>query len=345
MSLMRKWRRPWTVFVALLAWAAPSFGRLAAVPAGEKPIQIVISVDWEGDFLDPANLRAIQKFRADYPWIKIVHFLNAAYFTKANANAQDIQRQIRSVLRQGDEIGLHIHGQRSLITAAGVTFRAEPSYLPPSTEKVLSSWDLGHDVALTAYTTEELRKIIRTSLDILKLNGFGGISIFRAGGWLAGPNVLEALAREGLRQDSSAVPLELMQMSIDGFPMLKDLWGQVTPITPAYDISTPAGTITEQPNTAGMADHVSGFQAFRILRRQVAAAEAGRLSEVRLHYGFHQETAAVYLARVRTFLRLSGAYAWAKGAKLTSVTLTGGADKNGICAHELADAADTGLRP
>src|SRR5262245_53796204 len=73
-------------------------------------IDVVVTVDWEGRELAEENLRAMEQFRARYPQVRLVQFLNAAYFTKRGARAADVRRAIRRVVKPGDELGLHVHG-------------------------------------------------------------------------------------------------------------------------------------------------------------------------------------------------------------------------------------------
>ncbi|MEO6574438.1 MAG: hypothetical protein ABIP89_11400, partial [Polyangiaceae bacterium] len=171
-------------------------------------IHLVVTVDWEGRDLTTGNLDAMESLRARFPNLKITQFVNAAYFTKPGANAVDIQAKMERALRPADERGLHIHGWKRLFQAAGVTFRATPTFWGGTNQ--LSNdcaFDCGHEVPISAYTTSELRKVVKFSLDTLEANGFGRAKSFRAGGWIAKPNVRDALAAEGIRFENSAVPV------------------------------------------------------------------------------------------------------------------------------------------
>ena len=57
-------------------------------------VRVILSVDWEGRELDEKNLEAIKTFRDQFPEAKTLHFLNAAYFTKANVNHDLVQKKI-----------------------------------------------------------------------------------------------------------------------------------------------------------------------------------------------------------------------------------------------------------
>lgn len=292
----------WCLFSLLFCFYTQAFGQ----DLRSLEIELTISVDWEGFSLDAENLIAFQQFRNEFPGIKIVHFLSAAYFTKPGVNALATAERIRSVMRAGDEVGLHLHAFESLTNTAGVAFRDSVTFWGrPYSEPI--NGDRGHDVPLSVFNKDELLRLIRTSKEILNRNGFGDVQSFRAGGWVATPDVLEVLALEGIVNDSSAVPTEFIAQTVgDRSPLYlitKSLWPDqtVTKDRP-YIISTPMGDIVEFPNNIALADYVNGQQAFQYLQ-ELVSKNFGAQSQIHFHYGFHQETAELYLPRVRTFIK------------------------------------------
>lgn len=309
------------------SWAAP------------KPqIHFTLSVDWEGAFLGKKDLQAFRRFRDQHPDIPLVHFLNAAYFTQAGANAEETKNKIRSVLRPGDELGLHLHGWERLFSQAGVKFRSEPSFLKNASHSLSTViGENGHDVAISAYTVDELRKVIRYSLDQLAAQGFSGIRSFRAGGWLAGPSVLEALAREGIQIDSSALPVSLVESTMKDHPiyeMLGRLWPQATTTSQPYKIRTAGGTLQEFPNNAGMVDYVNTAQFLKVLNENLALARKNPDQPVHLHYGFHEETANFHLPTVTQAIRQLKQAATAGEFELKPITLSQQEDLEPIAAQQ-----------
>jgi hypothetical protein len=152
--------------------------------ATPNEVLLMVSVDWEGRDLTEANISAMESLRTRYPDVRITHFLNAAYFTKPGAVASDVAARMERPLRPNDEQGLHIHGWKRLFEAAGVTFRATPTFWGEG--RGLSddcSQDCGHEVPISAYTEDELRKVVHFSLDTLETNGFTRAKSFRCGGW------------------------------------------------------------------------------------------------------------------------------------------------------------------
>jgi hypothetical protein len=289
------------------------------------PVKLILSVDWEGFSLEDHNLNAMKRFRDEHPEIKLVHFLNAAYFTKTGAKAAVIREQIRSVLRPGDELGLHIHAFESLLRASDVPFRDDLSFWGNSKSKKIKG-DPGHDVPLSLFTVDEVRRMIRTSLQILGANGFTPITSFRAGGWIATPEVLEALRREGITTDSSAVSPELVGLVAGPeqplYAINKKLWPLQTPLGhEPYLIETPAGAIQEFPDHIALADYLTGEQAFRYFDLLVTS-NFNTQKPVFFHYGFHQETAATFLPEVSGLLKRIRVFAGQYRVSVHSETLS-----------------------
>ena len=253
--------------------------------------RVVVGVDWEGSGFNDENLAAFSRFRDDFPNVRLTHFLNAAYFTRLEPNdvvgAVRTSDTIRSVLREGDEIGLHVHADNHLLFAAGVTPKKFPSWngYPDIT---------GHSVPLSAFSEEEVRQVVAFSCRTLEQQGFDRPRAFRAGGWHAGSSVLSALAAEGFVVDSSEVPIDHLQGS---FGEVEDLWPNATRVSQPYRLQ---GGLIEVPDNGCLADYVTADQ---MVDNFQAVLRSGRRKTPVLSLGFHQETAAKYLPRLRRALR------------------------------------------
>lgn len=270
-------------------------------------LRLVVTVDWEGRDLNESNLRAMENLRTRFPQVKIVHFLNAAYFTKPGAVASDVSTRVNRVLRPGDEKGLHIHGWKRLFEASGVTFRTDPTFWGTSIdEKSACSFDCGHEVPINAYTTDELRKVVKFSLDTLETNGFGRAKSFRCGGWVASSNVRDALAAEGIRADHSEVPTPFLQPKLGKLPLygwLGDIWPTTNETAQPHTIAVQSdagksGTLLEIPDNGAMSDYVTTQQMVDVFEKNKAAYKRDPRKDVVVSIGFHQETAATYLPQL-----------------------------------------------
>ena len=266
-------------------------------------VRVAISVDWEGRDLSAINLRAFAAFRAAHPEVPLTHFLNAAYFTKRDADPDKISGQIRQVLNPIDELGLHIHPWQSLVEAAGVTFRSEPTIWGGNRPMRRGKRDSGHEISVEAYETDEFQAIVRKSKEVLAANGLAVGASFRAGAWLAGPRVREAIRREGFLVDSSATDTRWHdEIAAYALPaMMREIWPNITSDTQPFPIATPAGDLLEMPDTGALADYVTAQEMSDHVRDAVEKLDSQHDRFV--HLGFHQETAARYLPRVTAALR------------------------------------------
>jgi hypothetical protein len=162
--------------------------------------------------------------------------------------------------------------------------------------------DEGHEISVEAYEADEFAAIVRKSRELLESNGFKLGTSFRAGAWLAGPRVREAIRREGFLVDSSATDTtwhdELARYALPA--MIKTIWPDVTQHTQPFEIATPAGALLEMPDTGALADYVT---ADEMSGHVAAVVERLADRDLFVHIGFHQETAARYLPRVTAAVR------------------------------------------
>lgn len=287
----------WNILSALAV--VGFFGVCPLVVASESPVEIVLitSIDYEGDLVRESDIRAIEEFQSRFPHLPIIHFLNAAYFTKRQrAHKIATARRIQRVIRKFDEVGLHIHGWDHFVKAAGVPFRSAPRYLEGTIPERFHG-ARGSDVPLNAYTAAEIERLIRFSQEQLKQFGFSAPTSFRAGGWQSGPRVWQALKRVGIKFDSSAVPSQLVAQLYPNTELQRrtqSLWSDVW----LDSRKKLRQGIWQMPNNMGLADYVKPAQ-FRgqVLELLEIARESGQ-SEILVHFGFHLETAKKYMPRV-----------------------------------------------
>ena len=311
-------------------------------------VHLAISVDWEGRELSERNLAAIERFRERFPEVALTHFLNAAYFTKSGAAADDqIAAKIRRAIRPQDELGLHLHGWRSLIEAAGVPFKASPSFWGAGHPLSPVGGDLGHEVEIAAYSSEQLQKILTFSRETLaKRGGLEVKTSFRAGGWIAPAHVLEAIKASGFDVDTSAVPPawhdELGELALRS--RLYQLWGEIRPTTQPYAVKTPKGVVIEMPDTGALSDYVTSEEMVRHVREALARQREERQEAIYVHLGFHLETADRYLPRLTEALDALRADA---NPRLVIETLTVSAARvrEGLAAADAAKTAKIAARP
>jgi hypothetical protein len=290
---------------------------------GVGRVQIVVSVDWEGRDLLPQNLDAMKSLRRDYPTVRIVQFLNAAYFTKPGASATTVRDQIKSTLLPTDDLGLHIHGWKRLFEASGVTFRSTPTFWGRNYLSNDCAFDCGHEVPISAYSEPELEKVIGYSIATLEANGLGHARSFRAGGWMAKDNVRQALVAKGILWDSSAVPQPYLAAELGTLPLLQwvgDEWKGTNAASQPYVITTAKGPLKEVPDNGALADYVSADEMVDVFQQAKTRWSADKKKNQVVTIGFHQETAATYLPRIRAALDRILAIAAAEKIPITRAT-------------------------
>jgi hypothetical protein len=288
-------------------------------------LQLVVTVDWEGRDLREDNLLAMQQLHARFPQVKVVHFLNAGYYTKQGANRVDVTARINRAIQPGDEKALHIHGWKRLFEASGLAFRASPTFWGTSLDAHGRECidDCGHEVPISLYTSEELRKVVKFSLDTLEGNGLGRAKSFRCGGWMAKTSVRDAIAAEGLRYEHSAVPTDFLKPKLGTMPIyawLSELWQGTTNVSQPYALATSTTTLTEVPDNGALADYVSTQQMVDTFEANKTAFLKDRSKNVVVSVGFHEETAATYLPQLEAALQRMYDEAKAENIPFESVT-------------------------
>ena len=257
---------------------------------------VSVSIDWEGAYFDSDALAAIAALRRQHPELPITHFVCPAYYSKPGANAAEVTALLRQHMAPGDEVGVHLHVWNSLVQAARVPVRSGRSFLTDDGRLMEFEGDAGFDLEPSIYPTSELRAIIATARRLLDTAGFQVAPVFRAGGWLATPSVLEAARAEGLTIDSSAIDASWLGegASSQGFEILADkvraVWPKVDRTTQPFLIDTAAGQILEIPDSGAMADHMASEE----MEDHVQWAADSKQRPTFVHLGFHAETADRY---------------------------------------------------
>lgn len=185
----------------------------------QEKVILCLTVDWEGEHV--RNIHDLNQLLVKFaPDIPVTHFICPAYFSNGVAR---VARRISTVVKEQDEVALHVHCYRSLIEYCGVKFRIDPNYykkhltslisgLPKNLKHYIGTKIVsGRGVPLGVYNDGEINRIIEGSLYLLEKNlKISKISGFRAGGWLLRDEVFQVLLKNQLSYDSSAVPPEIL---------------------------------------------------------------------------------------------------------------------------------------
>jgi len=162
-----------------------------------EPVFVAWTIDWEGKNVTDGVLASISKIATTYD-MPMTQFFNPRIYV--DTSIPDYRRaqltnwaKARSLINN-DEIALHLHMYFDMVKAAGVTPHTTPHW---------GTGVDGYDVPASAYTTEEMTKVINWALVQFAANNLPKPAGFRAGGWYANMDTLEAIDNTDLAYDSS----------------------------------------------------------------------------------------------------------------------------------------------
>ena len=153
----------------------------------------------------PSEIPEIRKLADRFPELRILHFIDPAYFVKGRKKQKARMRaaQILKTIHSDDLVGLHLHGWKSIADAAQVEFRKEPTFWGNRIRLEDCVPDCGHEVSIASYTPEQLDRLLGISLKLFRLLKLPKPKFFMAGGWMASVPVLNAVMRAGILHDFS----------------------------------------------------------------------------------------------------------------------------------------------
>jgi hypothetical protein len=280
-----------------------------------------LTIDWEGAYLSPDGLDALDEFRRAFGPAPLTHFVSAAYLTKDRPDPTTVA-SITEAVRKGDELAVHLHAWRSLAKASGIEPKLSPSFLT-GTDKLLEfeDGDVGFDTDLDAYGVPELRVLLRTSRRLLEQTHTPISKTFRAGGYLGTPKVLQAIREEGFTVDSSATDFRQLDERKDEIlpKRIQAIWPGVDPTTQPWLVRAPGGSVLEMP-IAAFADYVTADEIVAVFEAAHARLQKDPGRDVFVVVGFHQETAHDFAGRLgEAMKKVRGRHELADGVVFTTV--------------------------
>lgn len=285
------------VYLAALATAGCSSSSTPVLATGR--VVVALTIDWEGAYLSPEGLDALDELRRGLGPVPLTHFVSAAYFTKDHPHPK-AAATITEVVRKGDELAIHLHAWRSLARASGIEPKLSPSFLT-GTDKLLEfdDGDLGFDTDLDAYNVPDLRAMLRTSRRLLEPMQLPITKTFRAGGYLGTPKVLQAIRQEGYLVDCSATDYrQLDERKDEVLPKrIQAIWPNVETTSQPWLAGAPGGSLLEMP-IAAFADYATAAEIIAVFEAAHARLRKDPGRDVFVVIGFHQETAQDFANRV-----------------------------------------------
>ncbi|MBA2541880.1 MAG: hypothetical protein H0V17_19705 [Deltaproteobacteria bacterium] len=228
------------------------------------PYYVLVTTDW--DFADPGNtvLDYQDRMHVEHPDMRITHFIGPYTFTDPNITAARQQELVSWLVtqrdEQRDEIGLHIHPYCHFVESAGITCVTDQSTtmaLDPS----------GYTIKVAAYDRQEFGTLLDHASMLFEQHGLNRPKTFRAGGWTANVDTLNALADKGFTADTSALNWARIE-EWDGKELYRwnmENWGPIGDTSQPYfpsqtDVLTseaPTMSLLEVPDNGVMIDYVT----------------------------------------------------------------------------------------
>ncbi len=286
-----------------------------------KTLAVLTTISWHGDHLRPHNLNVLNDLRRSYPGTHILHLIDAAYWTKKDANKPATTAKIRAIMRPGDEVGLFLQGWHSLLQVADVKPRISPTFWGDEVDLKDCDPDCGREVPLTEYSADDVEKLIKVALQQFGDAGLSRPRSVQVAGWLTSTPILEVLARNGFSTDISSVPPSILQTRLQRYPIfawLKTRWQSITPLTGARVTETGAGKIIEAVANTAATEFVTPQQVVQLAKD---LHDGGLLRTHVIHLNLNQETAAEHYPRWRATMQALQAHADANNLKLHFLSL------------------------
>jgi hypothetical protein len=167
------------------------------------PYYVIVTTDW--DFSDPGDRANTYQdaMHATHPEVRITHFVGPYTFTDPAVTPARRSELVTWLLKQRDtfhdEIGLHIHPWCHFVVSAGLTCVTDQSTTMPAGDTT------GYTVKLGAYGRTNMGILLDHAKTLFEQNGLNAPKTFRAGGWTATLETVQALADKGYVADTSAL--------------------------------------------------------------------------------------------------------------------------------------------
>jgi hypothetical protein len=228
------------------------------------PYYVLVTTDW--DFSDPGDkVNTYQDaMHMTHPELRITHFVGPYTFTDPVVTPARQQQLATWLLGNRDtfhdEIGLHIHPYCNFVTSAGLTCITDQSTTKPAGD------DTGYTVKLGAYGRANMGILLDHASALFEQHGLGRPKTFRAGGWTATLETVQALADKGFTADTSALNwarieewsgYELYRWNMENWAPINDTSQPYYPSsTNVLSATAPTMPILEVPDNGVMIDYV-----------------------------------------------------------------------------------------
>jgi hypothetical protein len=229
------------------------------------PYYVLVTTDW--DFSDPSDRANTYQdaMHTTHPELRITHFVGPYTFTDPVVTAARQQQLVTWLLDKRDhfhdEIGLHIHPWCNFVVSAGVPCVTDQSTTMPAGDTT------GYTIKLGAYGRTNMGILLDHAKTLFEQHGLNAPKTFRAGGWTATLETMQALADKGYVADTSALnwarieewgTAELFLWNMANWTPINDTSQPYYPSTSnVLSSASPTMPILELPDNGVMIDYVS----------------------------------------------------------------------------------------
>jgi len=270
-----------------------------------RPGRILISVaaSWDGSNVDQTAVNSLAAFRSQYGAIPMLHFVSPAYFSRSPKESERSVVLLRSSIRPGDQVGLHVAPWKSIVSRSESMFRSAPTFWGAEVTKRDCVSDCGREVPILVYEPEEIVRIIATSKSLLEEKGrdLPLVPAAHIAGWVASPDVHAALRRTGFTWSFSSVPPDQVAASLGQWPLMywvRGLWGGLDRLPQPHDVTTPHGMLTEVTTSGALLDHSTIAAARARFVDMAERARANPSQEFVYHIGTEMASAVRQMPRL-----------------------------------------------
>jgi hypothetical protein len=229
------------------------------------PYYVLVTTDW--DFADPGDMVIDyqNKLHDKHSQLRMTHFVGPYTFTDSTVTAPRAQQLVDWLVEQRDdhrdEIGLHIHPYCNFVESAGLTCITDQSTVYPEGDLT------GYTIKCGAYDRQQFGTLLAHAKDLFQTHGLGTPRTFRAGGWTATIDTLNALADQGFTADTSALNWARIEEwnGKELYTWNMENWGPIGDTTQPYfpsqtDVlssTAPTMSLLEVPDNGVMIDYVT----------------------------------------------------------------------------------------
>ena len=151
------------------------------------------------------DLDALRNLTKNHPQIRWTHLYNPVAYTTPTPLREQMEAYVKeSRDEHGAEIGVHLHMYRTFVESAGVEYRIRPSV---SAKQARGSSDpSGYSVPMSAYSGDEISKMLEFTRANFRKQGLGAPKTFCAGFYTTSLELQKRIVAAGYTASAAAFP-------------------------------------------------------------------------------------------------------------------------------------------